>query len=292
MSLGQFYKRLGLPPSATADDVRKRFRKLAMRYHPDKNRSPAAAQKFLGITEAYEVISGKRQNPIRTRNSATNKSKPGASTASAKSAARDYETRGREAKERYENQQKKENIENELYYRKLTSGASWKIMRISAILGTIMACCMLLDQFLPHHFEEDKVSHYALNQGLHGSNEIVSVIKTYQDDYYWVSKINYTLYGRAPSITIEKSWIFHQPIRVIANTKTENSYYHVHYTLFSNYIIFIVILLFPIVTFRYKRRTIGFTILYHASYYGVNGMILFVLFTDDRWAHFLSAGFF
>ena len=47
MSLGQFYKRLGLPPSATADDVRKRFRKLAMRYHPDKNRSPAAASKFL-----------------------------------------------------------------------------------------------------------------------------------------------------------------------------------------------------------------------------------------------------
>ncbi|MFT5858844.1 MAG: hypothetical protein ACI865_000937 [Flavobacteriaceae bacterium] len=291
MSLGSYYRRLGLPITATSDDVRKRFRKLAMQYHPDKNPSPSAAKKFLVITEAYEIICGKRPNPILPRKSASNRSQPPATNE--KSAAREHEKRVREAKERYETQQEQENIENERYYKKLTGGMSWKIMRISAVLGALMAFGLLLDQFLPHHFEEDKVSHYALNQGLTTvGDEIISVIKTEQGAYHWVSRINYALYGRAPSITVEKSWIFHQPIHVIANDKTQNLYYEVHYTLFSNFVLFIIVLLFPIFALKYKRRTVGFTIVYHVSYYGVNGLMLFVLFTDDRWAHFLSLGFF
>ncbi len=51
------YDVLGLPASATPDDVRKAFRRLALRYHPDRNPdNPAAAEAFLTVKEAFEHL--------------------------------------------------------------------------------------------------------------------------------------------------------------------------------------------------------------------------------------------
>ena len=53
------YKVLGLSKSASEKDITKAYRKLAMKYHPDKNPEDrdAAAEKFKKISEAYEVLS-------------------------------------------------------------------------------------------------------------------------------------------------------------------------------------------------------------------------------------------
>jgi molecular chaperone DnaJ len=52
-----FYAVLGVPASATQDEIKKAYRKLAAKHHPDKNRSdPKAAERFKGISEAYQVL--------------------------------------------------------------------------------------------------------------------------------------------------------------------------------------------------------------------------------------------
>lgn len=52
-----YYEVLGLPPHATDEQIRRRFRELARQYHPDVNRSPDAEHRFKEITEAYRVLS-------------------------------------------------------------------------------------------------------------------------------------------------------------------------------------------------------------------------------------------
>lgn len=52
-----YYQVLGVPRNGTEEDVRKAFRKKALEYHPDRNKSPDAEEKFKEINEAYQVLS-------------------------------------------------------------------------------------------------------------------------------------------------------------------------------------------------------------------------------------------
>jgi curved DNA-binding protein len=51
-----YYKILGVSKDATQEEIRKQYRKLARKYHPDVNKSPDAEQKFKALGEAYEVL--------------------------------------------------------------------------------------------------------------------------------------------------------------------------------------------------------------------------------------------
>ena len=55
-----YYEILGVDKSADANTIKRAYRKLAMKYHPDRNKDDAdAAEKFRDVTEAYEVLSDK-----------------------------------------------------------------------------------------------------------------------------------------------------------------------------------------------------------------------------------------
>ena len=57
MDYKDYYQILGLERSATVDDVRKAYRKLAMKYHPDRNPGDKSAEeRFKDINEAYQVL--------------------------------------------------------------------------------------------------------------------------------------------------------------------------------------------------------------------------------------------
>ena len=56
MDFKEYYDILGVSPDASADDIKKAFRKSARKYHPDVNKGAEAEAKFKDVNEAYEVL--------------------------------------------------------------------------------------------------------------------------------------------------------------------------------------------------------------------------------------------
>jgi len=51
-----YYEILGVDRKASADDIKTAYRKLAMQYHPDRNKAADAEERFKEISEAYAVL--------------------------------------------------------------------------------------------------------------------------------------------------------------------------------------------------------------------------------------------
>jgi len=52
-----FYETLGVSRNATLADIKRAYRQLALKYHPDKNKDPEAVQIFSDVQKAYEILS-------------------------------------------------------------------------------------------------------------------------------------------------------------------------------------------------------------------------------------------
>lgn len=280
MQRSYYYKVLGLADSASEAEVRRAFRKLVMRYHPDKNPSPEANAMFLKITEAYEVLTGKRALPTEPTRSRT-KATP---------TQHEKEVRVKEAQKRYQEQAYRHFLDNELYYRKLTSGMRWKIIKMASIFGLLLALLMIADGFLPRHYEHDRVTHYNLNVANGTDGRSISLIKTERNDLYWINDISYGLYLVDSDILIETSWFFHNPIRIVSTIDLKPRYYRIDFNHYRHAWLFVLIFLVPLVTRWYKRKNLVFSFLCQLSYLATAMMVYYTI-TGARWAHLLSLGF-
>ncbi|WP_144150251.1 DnaJ C-terminal domain-containing protein [Paraburkholderia sp. BCC1885] len=73
MSLEEYYRRLDLPETASQADVKRAYRRLRAKYHPDRNkgREVSVEPVFKRIQEAFEILTGKRKAPLVTASAST-----------------------------------------------------------------------------------------------------------------------------------------------------------------------------------------------------------------------------
>src|SRR5512136_1421941 len=57
MAKRDYYEILGVNRETSKEDIKSAYRKLALQYHPDRNKSPDAEERFKEISEAYAVLS-------------------------------------------------------------------------------------------------------------------------------------------------------------------------------------------------------------------------------------------
>jgi len=55
------YQLLGIPPTATADQIRSAYWKKAFQFYPDRNKSPNADQQFIAVRLAFETLSSPKK---------------------------------------------------------------------------------------------------------------------------------------------------------------------------------------------------------------------------------------
>ena len=72
--MSDYYKILGVTKDSNQIQIRKAFRKLALQYHPDKNKnSEESKQKFMEIVKAYEILSDEKARERYDSNTVNNK---------------------------------------------------------------------------------------------------------------------------------------------------------------------------------------------------------------------------
>ena len=59
-----YYQTLGIPKASNEEEIKKAYRRMALRFHPDKNKEANAEDKFKEVAEAYEVLSDPKKRAV------------------------------------------------------------------------------------------------------------------------------------------------------------------------------------------------------------------------------------
>ena len=267
-----------LPENASPDEVRKRYRTLAKKYHPDKNKSHNATELFQLLNEAYEYL----QNPII-------ESIHVPTTNSIKEEEIRME-RIRKAKERLKEQQKREYKKTIETYQKLTSGLQWKIFSLISYICFISSLLLLIEPILPKRIEKTIVTHYSENyNGL--SNLEISLFKTKMNRKIFIESDLKNKLQSNDTINIIQSIIFHNPIKILHQNKGVIHHYNVDFTATTFYPFLSILFLLPLYIRSKKKLSASYIFSFKFSFYVIESFFLYFLFSNDRWIHLITLGF-
>jgi curved DNA-binding protein CbpA len=280
--LKKYYDILGVPTGSSKTEIKRAYRKLVMLYHPDRNPNTDAAIKFHLIQEAYEILYNGQEpasgvtDPIMTPLQKREKEK---------------EERLKKAKIRFEQQRRKEFQSNERFYRRMTTGKQWTIFLWGSRTCIGFMFLLVLDCFLPRHYEQDEFVAYS-NQTYGGfKTGAVHLIELARQGEFYMEKMEYFNPSFDRDCFVQLTWLFHNPEAILQPTKLNMNVFLVDFGANAFFPILIFLFCIPMATLLYKRKNINFSILYHISYYVVFPIACLFLFSGERWVHLLSLGF-
>ncbi len=274
------FDNLGLPMTATKVEVKRSYRKLAMKLHPDKNPHPNAASVFAELQVSYDSImdylnSGKTatiktndyQNPEKTR-----------------------EDRIKEAKKRYYEQKLREKQSNDRYFNKLTKGIRWKVFKTGGIVCGLFAFFLLADLFLPSFNEKDQFIGWSPKQVGGTTTSFPHPIFLANNGKIYIENGYFNDFQMYPTAFVVKSRLLHLPVTIIHPIEEEIKAYNLDWCLSAALPLAIIVFAFPVLLFFYKEKTPRFVFAYFLSQYIIFPLTAILLLTDNRWLHMITFG--
>lgn len=239
-----YYKTLGLSSSASKAEVKVAYRKLAKKYHPDKNKSKQASQLFIEVNEAYAYLTNERSSyrinyPEKTTNS--NKSK---------SSEDELRKRMDWARKYAQYKKVKEERMMELEYYKIHNSSRKKIINLINWVSISFAFLILVDfKILPtSSINVDLITKYVDV----GSDKLVFKFKDVDNNNFnfgvSLEDVRFLNIAKIKDYSTEKSILFRQNTHMLLNIDNEIISIENNFCVYKVFYFYFTILLLPLIT--------------------------------------------
>jgi len=239
-----YYKTLGLSSSASKAEIKVAYRKLAKKYHPDKNKSKQASQLFIEVNEAYAYLTNERSSyrinyPEKTTNS--NKSK---------SSEDELRKRMDWARKYAQYKKVKEERMMELEYYKIHNSSRKKIINLINWVSISFAFLILVDfKILPtSSINVDLITKYVDV----GSDKLVFKFKDVDDNNFnfgvSLEDVRFLNNAKIKDYSTEKSILFRQNTHMLLNIENEIISIENNFCVYKVFYFYFTILLLPLIT--------------------------------------------
>ena len=239
-----YHKTLGLSSSATKAEIKAAYRKLAKKYHPDKNKSKKASQLFIEVNEAYAYLSNESSS-FQTKNIVK------ANQRKRSKYSEDELIKRMEWARKYAQYKKvKEERVMELEYYKIHNSSRKKIINLINWVSISFAFLILMDfKILPTKpFYVELITNYMDT----GSGKFVLKFKDKDNNELnfgvSIDDIKYINAAKINMNSTQKSMVLRQNINMLLNVDNEIVTIENHYCVYKIFYFYFTILLLPLIT--------------------------------------------
>ena len=239
-----YYKTLGLSTSATKAEIKIAYRKLAKKYHPDKNKSKQASQLFIEVNEAYAYLSNEISS-FQTKNivKAPNRKR-------SKYSEEELKKRMDWARKYAQYKKIKEEKVIELEYYKINNSFRKKIITLINWVSISFAFLIFIDfKILPTSpIYVELITNYIDT----GSDKFVLKFKDIDNNDFnfgvSLDDIKYINAAKINGYSTQKSMILKQNTNMLLNIDNEIITIDNHFCVYKVFYFYFIILLLPLVT--------------------------------------------
>jgi hypothetical protein len=274
----KYYKILGLSSSANDTLVKKRYRELAKKFHPDKNKDENSTKLFQEIKDAYEHI-------LNRDFTATRKDIP----PTQKTAEQKFHENAWKRAEQLKKQEAEELLH---FYNSFRLGWKKRIVNLVAIIGAICLLGIIADDFLPLKESIETVEDFSANPSHSIGNDYVYEVKFKNGQTLWLNHQNIHKLDNLPQLILAKTSIFHQPVYVESRSDENRTRTTIHFTFYWAQAVLFIFLILPIVIRFYKRNNVFFVLGNYLTFTISSGLLLFFLLNDLKIIHLLTFGYY
>ena len=239
-----YYKTLGLSSSATKAEIKVAYRKLAKKYHPDKNKSKQASQFFIEVNEAYAYLSNESSS-FQTKNIVK------APQRKRSKYSEDELIKRMEWARKYAQYKKvKEERMMELEYYKIHNSSRKKIINLINWVSISFAFVIFMDyKILPTSpVEVDLITNY-MDMG--SDNFVLKFKDIDNNDFNFavsIEDVKYLNIAKIKDYSTQKSMILRQNTNMLLNIDNDIISIENHYCVYKVFYFYFIILLLPLIT--------------------------------------------